>query len=224
MRRALLLGLAVLLTACAPRATTPPEGRPTLVPPAVVAYRLRLEAPGSTGEITLTTAFEYLMGRSNKALPTYRVAGAILTQTDDLGTWRFSFAPLDILDPESLAQVHGIGVQFRNGLRDTIEVEWARSAIVDHSGRAHSVIHRGVRLVARNDPSAPSTIPAGAVLDDFLFPADLITYRSGRLGMWTAGGFLERLQPGQVVTVSFGLRITGQPGERAFRFRAAPPV
>ena len=120
MRRALLLGLALLLTACAPRATTPPEGRPPLVPPAV-AYRLRLEAPGSTGEITLTTALEYLMGRSNKALPTYRVDGTI-THTDDLGTWRFSFAPLDILDPESLAQVHGIGVQFRNGLRDTIEV------------------------------------------------------------------------------------------------------
>ena len=72
--------------------------------------------------------------------------------------------------------------------------------------------------------SAPSIIPAGAALDDFLFPADLITYRSGRLGMWTAVGFLERLQPGQVVTVSFGLRITGQPGERAFRFRATPPT
>jgi hypothetical protein len=222
MRRALLLGLALLLTACAPRATTPPEGRPTRVPPAV-AYHLRLEAPGSTGEITLTTTLEYLMGRSNKSLPTYRVDGTI-TQTDDLGTWRFSFAPLDILDPESLAQVHGIGVQFRNGLRDTIEVEWARSAIVDQGGRARSVIHRGVRLVARNDPSAPSIIPAGAVLDDFLFPADLIAYRSGRFGMWTAVGFLERLQPGQVVTVSFGLRITGQPGERAFRFRAAPPT
>jgi hypothetical protein len=222
MRRALLLGLTLLLTACAPRATTPPEGRPPLVPPAV-AYRLRLEAPGSAGEITLTKALEYLMGRSNKALPTYRVEGTI-TQTDDLGTWRFYFAPLDILDPESLAQVHGIGVQFRNGLRDTIEVEWARSAIVDQGGRARSVIHRGVRLATRTDPSAPSIIPAGAALDDFLFPADLITYRSGRLGMWTAVGFLERLQPGQVVTVSFGLRITGQPGERAFRFRAAPPT
>jgi hypothetical protein len=110
---------------------------------------------------------------------------------------------------------------FQNRSPGTLEVDWVRSVLLAPNGRSLRLLRRGVRLADRANPGPPTTIPAGANFEDLLYPAEGISYSSGRYGGWNAEPFFERLAPGN----GFGLLLTLRSGneliERHFRFRAS---
>ena len=62
-------------------------------------------------------------------------------------------------------------------------------------------------MAQRNQPAAPTRIPAGAALDDFVFPSKMLFLISGRYGGWRAQPVFERITPDRTFQLSVGLRV-----------------
>jgi hypothetical protein len=61
-----------------------------------------------------------------------------------------------------------------NKARVPIEIDWDRASYVDMDGKAHRVLHNGVRYSERDKPQAHTVVPPGATLDDLVHPTDYI--------------------------------------------------
>ncbi|HEV8676021.1 MAG TPA: hypothetical protein VGX21_18450 [Methylomirabilota bacterium] len=160
--------------------------------------------------------------RTQRGEPAYtrteeHVAAGTITLTDDLGRWAFRYTRLDLSGAPT-----GINVVFLNQSPGSVHVDWNRTVFVDPTRRSRRLIHRGVKLTDREAATPASVVPAGAGLDDFVFPTDAIFFVSGRYGGWSASPVFERLRPGDSFTLVVGLQAGGQATERNFRFRVVP--
>ncbi len=185
------------------------------MPPEIV-HTLILAFPEGRSAIELTRSMQN--GRAS-----YRSRG-VITATDALGEWQFAYTATGLNDTLANSDrwifgIQGLAITLKNTTADIVEVDWTRSAFVDATGRASPVIHRGVRLNDRSGPMAPSIIPAGATLEDFVFPSDGISFDSaGRGSSWVAPAVIERLTPGASISVTFNVKTADKAVSRTFKF------
>lgn len=141
-------------------------------------------------------------------------------ETDAGGhSWRFSLTQL--VNPSQATHARlALQLELLNTESGAVLIPWDLAALAGPGGRTYRVIHRGVRLMDRNAPQAPSVIPPGEVLDDFVFPVDLIHY-SGWYRGWTYREFFEALQPGQEFTLHLPVQVDGVMHGQTFRFRVS---
>jgi hypothetical protein len=105
-----------------------------------------------------------------------------------------------------------IGFTMQNKTDNPISIDWNQISYIDLSGTAHRVIHQGVKLIDRDKPQAQTVIPPTAKIVDFVYPADLVTWREND---WEELPLLppsqEALQhKGQTFGVFIPLEINGQ--------------
>jgi hypothetical protein len=67
----------------------------------------------------------------------------------------------------------------QNNSDKLLVIDWDRSSLVDERKRARRIIHAGTRLLVRNEVQAPTSVPPGARLEEFIMPADAFENRSG---------------------------------------------
>jgi hypothetical protein len=65
-----------------------------------------------------------------------------------------------------------LAFSIQNNSNKLLVIDWDRSSLVDETNRARRIIHAGTRLVVRNEVQAPSSVPPGARLEEFIMPAD----------------------------------------------------
>lgn len=194
----------------------------TQAPPTEIVHTLTLVSPPGNGSITLTRSFTPSVVGGWTAR--YAADGAI-SVTDAIGEWRFAYTKTSLDDTPSgrsadwIFGVHGVSIALRNTSSGTLEIDWTRSVLVDGSGHARPVLHRGVRFNDRAGTMAPSIIPAGATLDDFVFPSDQITFQSlGRSSSWIAPAVFERLVPGAEMSLTFSVKASADSVSKTFKF------
>lgn len=64
----------------------------------------------------------------------------------------------------------------RNMTDDPIFINWDKVSYVDFLGTSHRILHKGVRLVDREHPQPPTTIPPRAQIDELVFPVDYVEF------------------------------------------------
>ena len=64
-----------------------------------------------------------------------------------------------------------------NKTQNTLKINWDDVSYVDINGKAGRVMHSNVRYVDRNRGQAPTSIPKGAILSDYLLPTNNVYYR-----------------------------------------------
>jgi hypothetical protein len=79
-----------------------------------------------------------------------------------------------------------------------VKILWDNAAYVDISGQSRRVIHRGVKLVDRNSPQAPSVISSKDRLNDIVYPSDHVSY----YGNWSQRPMFPCLREGYACTDS----------------------
>lgn len=93
----------------------------------------------------------------------------------------FSDRQLEIRFVPSQTQV---GFALSNKTGNPIKVDWNNVAYVDPAGQTHKVIRSEVKFIDKDRPQPTSIVPPGANLSDAVFPADYVSYTSGRYGGW----------------------------------------
>lgn len=78
-----------------------------------------------------------------------------------------------------------INFELTNKTDNPIKIDWGSVSYVDPAGKAHRVIHTGVKLADRDAASPPTIIPPTARIEDLIVPTDNIYYTSGRYGGWS---------------------------------------
>ena len=81
-------------------------------------------------------------------------------------------------------------------------------------------------MADRSGVLAPSTIPPGGTLDDFVYPSEYIAFRSGDryvASSWLGRNFIEGMKPGDKFRVFFPLKSTGGMIEYQFTFEVGGP-
>jgi hypothetical protein len=226
MKSLLLVGAIVLLAGCA--APTPPPAavqpvRPTQ--PRIVHRLLLVTPPGAAGTIELRQEFPVQGG---VVTPIYKGYGGIVV-TDDVAQWRFAYTKTSLEGPgpaagEWLDGLHAMSVILTNVTAADLEIEWDRSSFQDASGRRQRMIHRGIQLNQRSAPMLATTLASGAVLNEFIFPADGITFSApGRSSIWNSPAVFERLTPGNEFSIVLAVRSASTVADRTFRFSVVPP-
>ena len=225
MTRLTVVVLAVVLAGCG-RAVPPQQATPPSAPTTDTLHALVLQQPTGDGAVVLTRTVSYeqpYRGAKWDRRERFESSGTIRTK-DTLGEWTFGYTKTDLNTPRlEIFGLHALSIAVRNTTNGTVEVEWTRSAIVDPNGQTHPVIHRGVKLADRGQGSAPSIIPAGANLNDFVFPASGINFEPLRgSSYWSAPALIERITPGMTLTLVLGMRTESGPASKTFRFAARP--
>ena len=100
-----------------------------------------------------------------------------------------------------------ISFTLRNRTSSPLKLDWSQVSYVDCSGKAHKVMHSGVRYVERNSAQPPTVIPPGANIDDLIAPSDYVSETSKDLssGMREVVGYWQHdaLFPGGRDAVSY---------------------
>ena len=78
-----------------------------------------------------------------------------------------------------------ISFTLHNNTAGPVKVDWNSAAYVDVLGQSHKVMHSGVKFIDREKSQVPSVVPPGASISDMVFPADYISYTSGKYGGWS---------------------------------------
>jgi hypothetical protein len=69
----------------------------------------------------------------------------------------------------------------------------------------------------------PSTIPPAAILDDLVYPRELIASSTWQGGGWLGVNYFESLSPGQRFTLNLPVRLGTEAVEYQFTFEVAAP-
>jgi hypothetical protein len=77
-------------------------------------------------------------------------------------------------------QDNPISFTLTNKTDNAIVIDWNQVSYVDVKGAAHRVVHKGVRLMERDQPMPATTVPPGSTLEDFIFPSDEIEMLGGK--------------------------------------------
>lgn len=150
----------------------------------------------------------------------------------DQVTWRFGVSSPGLTSSDPVEQRASsapatLTIEITNIGKTGLTVDWNAVSIVNQAGEAHKVIHKGVKMDDRSGVLAPSTIPPGATLDDFIYPSEYITFRSGdryRSSAWLGRNFIEGMRPGNRFRVFFPLKSTAGEIEYQFTFEVGDPV
>jgi hypothetical protein len=228
MTRLLLVVTLVLMAGCFP---PPRQQTATKAPSALhpdlprIVHRVVLISPQGLGTIELRQESQV---QANVETAAYKAYGGIVV-SDAVANWRFTYIKTSLEGPggapgEWVDGLHAMSVILANVTRGDLEIDWERSTFVDASGRAQRVIHRGIQLNQRTAQMLPSTVAVGAVLNEFVFPGDGITFNApGRASVWNSPAVLERLRPGAEFSIVLMIKSGATTAPRTFRFSVAPP-
>lgn len=116
-----------------------------------------------------------------------------------------------------------IGFVLHNKTNEPIKVDWNQAAYVDIYGDSHQVIHSGVRIVDRDKPQAPTTVPPSAKIDDILSPSDHIYYEKVLLPGWRykpllPDGPLALKSKGKSFSIFLPLKVKSKVENYQFKF------
>jgi hypothetical protein len=160
----------------------------------------------------------------------YIPKGTILVVDREL-QFGFGFSPLDLTSHEALGGESatsvplGLSLVVRNGSAQSVTLDWNAVTIIDQGGRAQGVIHRGVKMADRSGIQASSTIPPGAMLEDFVYPREMLGFSGGRYGSgWTAVNFFEGLKPQQQFKLYLPVKHGTETLEYQFVFEVSTPM
>ncbi|HXK33852.1 MAG TPA: hypothetical protein VNM91_07575 [Dehalococcoidia bacterium] len=215
-----VVALVLLLAGCGIPARQMPPLAPVAATSAHVALHLRETRPTvsftSRDPIRITRTVEARRVRYNSH------GGPVAIDRDV--QFAFTMTPLDIptLEPGLVhANLLGLGLVVRNSSSTGVQIDWNAVSLIDSRGRSMGVMHRGIRLAARHEHKAPSTVPPGAALTDFVFPQELVTYAS-QLG-WYGAALFEAMRPGERFTLYLPITRGSERVEYQFVFEAESP-
>jgi hypothetical protein len=132
----------------------------------------------------------------------------------------------DQVEGRSTSSLLGLSVKIANRRKTGIQIDWNKVYIVDGAGNAHPVIHKGIQLTERARMAAPSNIPPGAVLDDFVYPSDFIGSQSMSKAAppeWVGNNFIEAMKPGERFRLRMPIGEEAGITEYQFVFEVAKP-
>jgi hypothetical protein len=72
-----------------------------------------------------------------------------------------------------------LGFTVRNTGSGPVKIDWNSAAFVDIAGASHKVMHHGVKYNERGAMQAPTVIPPGAIVRDFVYPSDYVSFIYG---------------------------------------------
>jgi hypothetical protein len=141
----------------------------------------------------------------------------------------FGFVPLDLKSYERSEGVvsapFGLSVLVKNGFARGVSIDWNAVTLIDPTGKAHGVIHRGVRMEDRARVLAPSTIPPGAILEEFVYPKEMVGFAgSGYGGDWIGINFFEAMKPQEQFKLYLPVKHGNDTVEYQFVFEVNAPV
>jgi hypothetical protein len=114
----------------------------------------------------------------------------------------------------------GVIVVIKNLTNNPIKIFWEESAYISPSGTAGRIIHNGIKLLDRNQPQAPTVIPPGALITDYIVPSDNIYFSDDRYtGGWKYLPILTQYRVGSVVGLFLPMEVNGQKINMNYRFR-----
>lgn len=91
-----------------------------------------------------------------------------------------------------------------NKSESPIMIEWDRASFVDASGKAHRVIHNGIKFAEKEKFQPPTVVPPGTSVSDAAIPSDNVRFVE-ILGEWTTGvlvpGLVNPLEDAEVRSV-----------------------
>jgi hypothetical protein len=80
----------------------------------------------------------------------------------------------------SIPENKQIAFALLNKTDEPIVIPWDQVSFVDVENKSHKVMHQGVRFIERDQPQSPTTIPPGALVEDFVYPSDAATFLAGQ--------------------------------------------
>jgi hypothetical protein len=111
-----------------------------------------------------------------------------------------------------------IGMAIQNKSDSAIKINWDEISFISPSNRASRVIHSGIRLMDKNDPQAPTTIPPKSNISDIIIPSENITYKdTWNEGRLFDGDYLS--YNGKEFGVYLPLETRGTKKEYSFKFK-----
>jgi len=117
--------------------------------------------------VLLSAGFGYVI-QLVKAEPMARAEdGVIITEDFDL---RFRFT----IDEED--NISRILFVFKNRTNDLLRIIWDHTSFIDEYGKAHRVIHSGVRYMEKDKPMPPTEVSPGTSIADVIHPVDYIYF------------------------------------------------
>lgn len=204
----------------------------------LIAVRLMDVTPAITlsGQEVITVDRQYaeqstvvLSSCSTSRTSRYVPRGSIVVVDREI-QFAFGFSGLDLkayerAGSELVSSVPlGLSLLVRNGSARGITIDWNAVTLIAAAGRAYAVLHRGVKMADRSAIVAPSTIPPGAVLEDFVYPKELVTFSGGRYGSgWIAEQFFERMKPSQQFKLYLPVKHGNDTVEYQFTFAIGAP-
>lgn len=138
----------------------------------------------------------------------------------------FGFSSLDLSTYDAGGEIVssaplGLSLVVRNASARGITLDWNAVALIDATGKAYGVIHRGVKMADRSSIRAPSTIPPGATLEDFVYPNEGLHFSASRYGSsWIGIQFFERMRPPQRFKLYLPVKHGSDTVEYQFVFEA----
>lgn len=86
-----------------------------------------------------------------------------------------------------------INFNLTNKTKNVIKIIWNDASIVQF-GKAHKVMHAGVKYINRNEFQPPTSIPPKSSIDDLALPSDNVYFQEGYYGTYfsTPGGWKEQ--------------------------------
>jgi hypothetical protein len=159
---------------------------------------------------------------------TYITKGSIVVIDRDV-QFGFGFLSLALTSYERASDTIttsplGLSFLLRNGSTTGVVVDWNAVTLLDGQGRVYGVLHRGVKMNERASVMAPSTIPPGAILEDFVYPKDLVSFSGGRYGSgWLGERFFEQMRPGDRFSLYLPVKRGPETVEYQFKFEVLAP-
>lgn len=172
-----------------------------------------------------STYRKYPPGWSTIQVSTFSGRGKIEVAADQV-IWRFGISSpgltsSDPVERRAASAPVTLAIEITNVGKVGLTVDWDAVSIVDQAGEAHKVTHKGVKMADRTGVLAPSTIPPGGTLDDFIYPSEYISFQSGSRytsATWVGRNFIEGMRPGARFKVFFPLKSATGVTEYQFTF------
>ena len=106
----------------------------------------------------------------------------VKTTTED-GVTKYSFED-EMIAITWYASSTQFNFTLRNKTNHSIKIPWDEVAYINYRGESMRCIHRGIKLIDRNNEQAPTIVAKNSTLTDLLIPSDHIYYVSGKYGGW----------------------------------------
>jgi len=177
---------------------------------------------------TQTSTLDLDSGWQTMKMSTFVGSGRIIARHRSV-QFEFGATPLNLRSTDSTdgADVSSsplaLGVLVRNASSSGVQIDWNAVMIVGAQGDPLPVIHRGIKLARRSAIMPPSTIPPAAILDDLVYPRELIVSSTWHGSAWLGVNYFEALSPGQRFTLNLPVRLGTEAVEYQFTFEVAAP-